>query len=164
MLTVEVKLPTIEDFTYTPNGVHDLDGFHAWKEFGGLTIDDAYKKFCQVPDNYQEDFMFMGDAAFIFYFPVIDKYIREEEAEYANIFDGKKCPFDGETHILAHCIGIHVSDLNPAVRPLYERIVNLCQFVLEGLKVATIHKHRCWQLEDIRIVWTELLEKATALM
>ena len=53
-----------------------LDGQHAWKQFGGLTVDEAYSKFCENPDFYQEDFMFMGPKAFLFYFPVIEKYIK----------------------------------------------------------------------------------------
>src|SRR5262245_49928512 len=54
----------------------DLDAQHAWKTFGGLSLEEAYTKFCEIPESYQEDFMFMGSAAFLYYFPVIDEYLR----------------------------------------------------------------------------------------
>jgi hypothetical protein len=157
-----MKVPTVEDFTCTPKPEDDWDGFCAWKNFGGLTVDEAYQKFCQAPEHYQEDFMFMGDAAFTFYFPVIDRYIKEKEPEYQ--MDGKEYQFDGETHILAHCIGMHVSENRPSVRPLYDQLVKLCHFVLLGLENATNDQRRSWSPKEIKDVWAELLEKTLILM
>jgi len=55
----------------------DLDALHAWKNFGDLSLDQAHRLFLENPAYYQEDFMFMGPAAFDHYFPVIDRYLRE---------------------------------------------------------------------------------------
>jgi hypothetical protein len=66
------KLPTNEDFD--PVGC-DLDAQHAWGNFGGLSLSDAYDKFLKLPEVYQEDFMFMGCSAFHYYFPVIERYL-----------------------------------------------------------------------------------------
>ena len=82
-------LPTKKDFD--PWGC--LDGQHAWKQFGGLTLDEAYKKFCKKPDFYQEDFMFMGTKAFLYYIPVLKKYVQE--------LDPKSEGDDCSLHILA---------------------------------------------------------------
>ena len=152
-----MKLPTAEDFTGIPNPECG-DAFCAWKNFGGLTIDEAYQKFCEFPDCSQEDFMFMGDNAFIFYFPVIDRYVREQEPEYE--FFGKKYPFDGVTHFLAHSIDMHVSETSPSVRSLYNQIVKLCDFVLRSVADVPSEKGRSWSPDEIRTVWTELRKKA----
>jgi hypothetical protein len=71
------NLPTKKDFD--PWG--DLDAQWAWKNFGGLTIDSAYNKFCTYPETYQEDFMFMGPTAFSFYFSIIEKYMSTVQPE-----------------------------------------------------------------------------------
>lgn len=69
-----VALPTERDFD--PFG-GDLDGQSAWRSFGGLTIADALTLFRENPIHYQEAFMFMGGRAFVFYFPVLETYLRE---------------------------------------------------------------------------------------
>jgi hypothetical protein len=66
-------LPSVEDFD--PWG-GDLDARHAWKSFGGLSLAQAHELF-----HYQEDFMFMGPKTFAYYFPVIDRYLREVHGE-----------------------------------------------------------------------------------
>lgn len=53
----------------------DLDAQCAWKNFGGLTLTEAYQKFLENPVVYSEDFMWMGDKAFIYYFPVLERYL-----------------------------------------------------------------------------------------
>jgi hypothetical protein len=67
------SLPVEADFD--PIGC-DLDAQCAWKNFGGLTMAEAYETFLTVPESYQEDFMFMGSRAFAYYFPVVDRYLR----------------------------------------------------------------------------------------
>ncbi len=67
-------LPRERDFD--PYG-GDLDCQHAFEIFGGMNLDQAYLEFCDRPEIYQEDFMFMGPKAFVYYFPVIDRYLRE---------------------------------------------------------------------------------------
>jgi hypothetical protein len=78
---LSTALPTREDFD--PFG-GDLDAAGAWKEFGGLSLDLAYEHFRSNPLAYQEDFMFMGPAAFLFYFPVIERHLLtfKIETEY----------------------------------------------------------------------------------
>jgi hypothetical protein len=71
---LSTTLPTKKDFDpYDGN----LDAASAWREFGGLTLDQAYKRFLSNSLSYQEDFMFMGPAAFSFYFPVIERHLYE---------------------------------------------------------------------------------------
>ena len=61
------RLPTKADFVSHPE---DLDQICAWEHFGGLTLDQAKTRFAENALYYQEDFMFMGTKAFLFYFPV----------------------------------------------------------------------------------------------
>ncbi len=63
--------PSEEDFYFGP------DQREAWRNFGTLTLEEAYLRFLEAPWTYQEDFMWMGPVAFAYYFPVIDKYLRE---------------------------------------------------------------------------------------
>jgi len=55
----------------------DLDPQWAWKNFGGLTLEDAKVKFRKRPGIYQADFMAMGGKAFAFDYPVLDTHLRE---------------------------------------------------------------------------------------
>jgi hypothetical protein len=68
-------IPTREDFG------RGLDENYAWGEFGGMSLDRAYEHFVACPQSRQEDFMFMGSAAFLFYFPVIERYLYTARAE-----------------------------------------------------------------------------------
>lgn len=68
------KLPLEADFFFRAGG---LEAGSAWKNFGELSLMQAYRVFVENPDCYQEDFMYMGPKAFQYYFPVIDKYVRE---------------------------------------------------------------------------------------
>ncbi len=70
----KAPLPGLSDFDPLDG---DLDALRAWNNFGGLGLDQAYPLFLENPLSYQEDFMFMGPAAFDYYFPVIDRYLRE---------------------------------------------------------------------------------------
>ncbi len=138
-------LPTENDFD--PWG-GDLDAQLAWKNFGGLTIDAAIKKFRQNPECYQEDFMFMGGRAFAFYFPAIETYLLETPAE----FDGDdRCDW-----ILAHGIKSQLErEANSYALPLIPRIRNLVQFI----------RHNIGRFDDgdseqarILLAWAELDE------
>ena len=59
----------------------NLDAITAWKNFRGFSVEDAYNKFCESPEFYQEDFMFMGPIAFSFYFNVLEKYMATVQPE-----------------------------------------------------------------------------------
>jgi len=56
------------------------DALNAWENFGKLTLPQAWELFSKNPLHYQEDFMFMGPAAFAYYFPVLDRHLREAQA------------------------------------------------------------------------------------
>ena len=71
--TNDSALPTETDFD--PYG-GCLDCQHAWRTFGGMSIEEAFQKFVEHPLCHQEDFMFMGGRAFVYYFPVLDRYLR----------------------------------------------------------------------------------------
>lgn len=117
-------LPTEHDFD--PVG-GDLDAQHAWRSFGGLTLEEAHRRFRENPLCYQEDYMFMGPVAFAFYFPVIEEYLRSDlEAD----------PYDDhQGWILAHCLkaqcekdaGVHVRSLIPRIRSLITYMNNNIQ-------------------------------------
>src|SRR5262245_51618579 len=96
-------LPQKQDFVVSAN---DLDGRCAWENFGGLTLEEANKKFRENPLIYQEDFMFMGGKAFAFYFPVIESFLRETPAG----LDSEET----QAWILAKCIHAHFTDNVPS--------------------------------------------------
>jgi hypothetical protein len=87
-------LPTERDFD--PH-IGDLDAQCAWKNFGGLSLKQAFELFITRPEIYQEDFMFMGCRAFDYYFPVVDRYLRETQRNEEDFGD---C----EASILGSCI------------------------------------------------------------
>ena len=120
-----MTIPQITDFTEVTPPEEDLDGFYAWKHFGGLDLTDAYVKFCSNAVYYQEDFMFMGARAFLFYFPVIDRYIREVE--------GPDNGFDEEAWILGCVIQIQFERDAKTLAPIRDHAARLCAFVLHGL-------------------------------
>jgi len=41
--------PHPKDFTLTDKAEDDLDGMSAWRQFGGLSIDDAHDRFASAP-------------------------------------------------------------------------------------------------------------------
>jgi hypothetical protein len=91
-------LPSESDFD--PFGGH-LDAQCAWRNFGELSLKEAYERFVSAPEIYQEDFMFMGSKAFSYYLPVIDRYIREitgldegDDCEVAILGSGVAAQFD----------------------------------------------------------------------
>lgn len=76
-------LPVVTDFCNPGPGdaVCSSDAEYAWRNFGNLTLAKAYQLFLEAPWTYQEDFMWMFTPAFAYYFPVIDKYLREVQDE-----------------------------------------------------------------------------------
>jgi hypothetical protein len=120
----EPPLPTERDF----NPWNDpTDAETAWQHFGGLTLDEAHARFCEHPMYYQEDFMFMGGIAFAYYFPVVEKYIR-------NAPDIDPHGDDHEAWILAKGIQSQFSDDSLLhVRHLSERVIALSNFVHDNI-------------------------------
>ena len=80
-----LPLPVQTDFCRELGG----DTGYAWRNFGGLSLEDAYQKLLECPVIYQEDFMWMFPRAFEYYYPVVDRYLRE-----AWVTDSD-CHFDG---------------------------------------------------------------------
>jgi hypothetical protein len=119
------SLPNERDFDPSGNG---LDEQTAWRNFGGLTLEEANRKFREAPEMYQEDFMFMGGIAFAFYFPVVDSYLRETST-----------PCDGDDRqawILAHCINLQFAgDVDPQVKLLAPRVLDLAEFVQTNINL-----------------------------
>lgn len=139
------SLPSEPDFDPCGNG---LDEQSAWRNFGGLTLDEANKRFRECPEAYQEDFMWMGGRAFAFYFPVIDSFLRETTA--VDEYD------DRQAYILAHCIKMQFAgEVDPMVRNLAPRVLELATFVQANLGLFA-------QVEEdqsrIAGAWKELTE------
>lgn len=113
---ISKTLPERKDFNPNPG---DLDEQSAWKQFGGKSLDEAYEHFLTNPFGYQEDFMFMGPAAFLYYFPVIELFL-------ASIPRDIDSP-DLTAHILAKAIQFQLenSDALRASELLMSRIRSL---------------------------------------
>lgn len=63
-----------------------LDEGEAWRNFGGLSLEEAYQVFADNVVSRMEDFVWMGYEAFRYYFPVLDRYLRSidpKSADYA---------------------------------------------------------------------------------
>ena len=117
------RLPSESDFI--PHGTEDEKS--AWRNFGGLTVDEARARFAENPLRYQEDFMWMGTNAFLFYFPVLVDHLRRvPDAEHDD---------DHEAWILSRCIK---TQFEPGtldrLRPLVPAIVELAAFVRENIR------------------------------
>ena len=159
-----MKLPDQKDFYKSEL---DPDGKTAWNNFGGLTIAEAYEKFCERPYTYQEDFMFMGYAAFVFYFPIIDKYIREVEFLIA---------FSNDTYILSKGIEIRLEKKVRLPDHINNRIIDLYKFILDSCELPSVQKKSADLIEEdgglqsfhhtlakIKILCTSILEKVQEL-
>jgi hypothetical protein len=137
------SLPTEQDFDPFGGG---LDEQVAWRNFGGLTLEQANKKYRENPDAYQEDFMFMGGKAFAFYFPVIESYLRETSAytEYD----------DRNAWILACGIQLQFTgNTLPDVRHLASRVLDLAEFVQSNIGHFAIEHE---EQQRILSAWQEL--------
>ena len=120
------ELPNVKDFD--PYGC-DLDAQCAWSHFGGLTLEEAHLRFSECSENYQEDFMFMGSRAFAFYFPVIDRYLREA-IELTPDDRG-----DRQSWILPQCIQHQFDQKNlHCVRTRHAEAMDLCNFMLGNIE------------------------------
>ena len=118
-------LPIERDFD--PHGC-GLDEQCAWRNFGGLTLDEACKKFETAPGIFQEDFMFMGSKAFAFYYPVIDRFLRNT----ITLTDAERG--DRQSWILPQCILAQFDEANrESVVRLKASVLALCKFMLENI-------------------------------
>jgi hypothetical protein len=113
------SLPTENDFDPYCG---DLDAQSAWRSFGGLTLQQAYEKFCEVPEVHQEDFMFMGWKAFSFYLPVLEKYL----AEVVPVDDMDDC----EGWILGCAIEAQIHENDQIDDGMRSRLISLAENVI----------------------------------
>lgn len=117
-------LPSRQDFD--PYG-GDLDAKAAWRNFRGLSLDEAYEKFLSAPEIHQEDFMFMGARAFAYYFPVIDRYLR-------TVTLGPNDLGDCEAGILGSAVAAQFGWKGAVIHPdLRAEIESLRAFVVENV-------------------------------
>ena len=119
------EFPSEKDFDpYHGN----LDAQCAWRNFGGLGLVDARKRFDESPEIYQEDFMFMGGKAFAFYFPVIDGFLRKTDEL------PKEQRGDRQSWILPQCIKNQFEGRDfRQVLHLKTPVLRLCDFMLENI-------------------------------
>lgn len=131
-----------------------LDAQYAWKNFGGLSVAEAYTKFCERPELYQEDFMFMGGTAFSYYFPVIECYIRESNADAGNEHEVDAM------WILAHCIKQQFENLDTlTTEPLRTNVLDLVSYVRQNL---TQYCAEPTEQQRIDSAWAELQARLTS--
>ena len=125
-LNMTLKLPTERDFD--PHGC-GLDEQCAWRNFGGLSLEEAYQKFASAPEVYQEDFMFMGTGAFVYYYPVVEQFLR-----YAvTVLDDERG--DCQSWILPQCIRMQFFGTDrQLVGQLKNSVISLCEFMLENIE------------------------------
>ena len=135
------------------------DAGYAWLNFGGLSLEAAYQKFLEVPDTYQEDFMWMFPPAFEYYYPVVDRYLRS-----ANVADDFHRFNDGcQAAILGCCIESQFHWAEGLRPPDYvvTEIRALAQFV--QLHLPRFSADRIEQ-ERIGASWTKLEETLSAII
>ena len=138
------RLPIKVDFV---THSEDLDQNCAWGHFGGLTLDEAKARFAENALYYQEDFMFMGTNAFLFYFPVLDDYLRSAPDEENDD--------DWESWIIAQCIQAQFDpDTINRLRHIATPIVELAGFVRDNIR-----RFGCDDAERKRVAdaWTDLV-------
>jgi hypothetical protein len=148
-VTENNPLPTERDFDPWSG---DLDAQCAWRNFGGLRIDQAEAKFRENPQCYQEDFMFMGGKAFAYYFPVIEDYLRAVPDVVSDD--------DHESWILAHCIRNQFDRDNLGhVRHLSARVLGLAGFVHNNIRRFGADDE---ERQRVAEAWTELVRQVQA--
>jgi len=134
-------LPTRSDFDPQPAGSEldadwvwgDNDAQYAWKMFGGLTISEAQQVFDEAPFYRLEDFYWMGDEAFAYYFPVIENHVRQR-CTRGTFYQYRIRDVDQpEAVSLASCIERHFRGRVPhEIVAISNRVTDLLTFVLNN--------------------------------
>jgi len=115
----------------------DLDAQAAWRNFGGLTLAEAYQKFLGNPDVYQEDFMWMGGKAFAYYFPVLERYLL-----VTPVWSEEKGSEWCQVHGLGAAIQFQFTESAlPEVQALASRVLPLIEQVKESIEVYVASGH-----------------------
>lgn len=118
------QLPTKDNFV--SHGT--LDELNAWENFGGLTLSAAHARFRENPNFYLEDFMWMGNHAFAYYFPIISRFVIDSLNSSKN-----EPPYELGT--VASCISMQLSEkTNTLSSELIDELRKLAEIVI--LKVG----------------------------
>jgi len=143
------RLPTKDDFVPHPP---DLGQVWAWEHFGGLTLDEAKARFAENSEYYQEDFMFMGTRAFLYYFPVLDHHLRNAPNEEAD--------HDHESWIISRCIRAQFkAETIHQLRPLIQEVMDLADFVRTNVDRFGLDELERQRVSDS---WAELVRHIEA--
>ncbi|MEM7262192.1 MAG: hypothetical protein AAF488_09395 [Planctomycetota bacterium] len=114
--------PLPVEYDFDPHGSRAAQS--SWECFGGLTIRQAYEKLSDDPENVEAEFAHMGRAAFDYYFPVIDRYLRSADPKDHN--DHR------EARALAYTLAAQLTgDLEPR---LAQELEDLTDFVLGNIR------------------------------
>ncbi len=150
-----MSIPTKEEF-FAPLPVPDDDSFspdmkEAWSQFGGKSMDEAYEHFCDAPNSRPEDFMFMPEGGFRYYFPVLDRYLRN----LSPMLEDSSFDYPRAGWFIAHAIKMHFG-CQEDMSGLHEPILALCDYVcahLSHLDFEPVGQ------EEIRAAWADLRQK-----
>ena len=112
-----MSLPTREEINPT---FDDLDGRVACEHFFGKTLDEA-ETLLRENHRYEEDLMWMGSAAFRYYFPAADRFIRSDAAT------GEVSFISGVAYTLEYRLEYEPLELFPIALQLEQ----LCLYVIE---------------------------------
>ena len=140
---MDVNLPQEKDFDPADG---DLDAQCAWKNFGGLNLEEADKRFIENPLYYQEDFMFMGWVAFEYYFPVIEKYLIETHLVAEND--------DSETWILGCVIESQIRANKEKIAVTFlKNLKNLCHSIIQKYTNSMLPKD---EKDEVLTQWKKI--------
>jgi hypothetical protein len=143
----EGPLPTEVDFD--PWG-GNLDAQVAWKNFGGLTVDEAFAKFRTNASKYDEDFMFMGGKAFAYYFPVLERHLTSTFGDEMGDHDAWR---------IAVCLSFQFEGGSPDVLRFKGRVLELSSFVLKHIHRSSDDSYYRPLASD---AWTKLINQLKA--
>lgn len=129
------SLPTEADFSPNDGGLISQE---AWKNFGGLSLDAAYERFCDRPYLYSQDFEFMGERAFAYYYDVLDRYVREaiEKLDEERLMVLSTIHRILDVHLIHRSGDLCGEDSREGAvdaKHLPRRVVSLCDYVIPAI-------------------------------
>jgi hypothetical protein len=139
-----MSLPTRDDFGGGP------DAETAWQHFGGKDLEEACAIFARCPEVYTDDVMWMGERAFQFYFPIVDRYLRARSPLQA-----EDDPPIVSIKFLGCCIQFHFH-CHEDMTGLHGQIIQLCDYVNSHLDHYTLKPE---EQEEARSYWIDLRQQ-----
>ena len=113
----------------------------------------AKDRFAENALYYQEDFMFMGTNAFLFYYPVLEDYLRNAPDEENDDHY--------ESWVISQCIRTQFdADTNGRLRALIPAIKDLSKFIRENIR-----RFGCNDAERTQVsaAWADLVQHIESL-